>query len=269
MARRRQRHSVSRLEVRLRVGAKGVLEDRVVIAPRVLAVIDGAGSPEPLWVGEQTGGSWAADFLASEVSMLDPRAADLVGALLAINARMRVAMKQAGVDPEDKARVPAASLVVACWSQDGTCRLVQVGDCVAGLQDNEGQFLMPFRMQQEPWEREALQRLDALRRRGADGITLEHERRALSSHQRAHIMNALDGFGTLAGDPAVEAHIREFETDSSRLVLASDGLDEGSDAIGEQLRRVILADRARPLLDGLGEPASQDDLAVLAVEFLS
>ncbi len=244
-------------------GSSGKIEDRIIVSGRVLAVIDGAGSPEPSSVDGTTSGSFAAQWVADRLVLLPP-GRDLRDYVLTANEEFAHALRERRIDPSAKPEVPAASLVVMVLSGGGA-DLVQIGDCLAGA-DRGGQEVGLFAMQQAPWDQLMQRELDELRAAGAAELEVALRKRELDRDSR-EVMNTAGGFGTFAGDPGVVAIVASAHLESvTRIVLASDGLTDWLRCDPETaLRRALKADPLLALLDPTVVPRGHDDLSVMRV----
>ncbi|MFN3954718.1 MAG: protein phosphatase 2C domain-containing protein [Pararhodobacter sp.] len=97
-------------------------EDRVVIAPHYLAVIDGASSLDERRDGSgRTGGALVADTLASALQALGPLPAEAL--VRALSRAVRAALDASGFATGPR---PAASAAIHCRQQ---AIVLRVGDC--------------------------------------------------------------------------------------------------------------------------------------------
>ena len=222
-------------------GRQGPLEDRFVVGPGYAAVIDGAGSPEPLEIDGLTGGQWIAAFLVRKLVCLEDNRTPLPHAIAEWIDECREELDRWGVDPRDHVRVPAASLVICRFSPSSPkMELAQIGDCVAAaFVDGHAESL--FRMQQEPWDRELQAAVSGDLQQGRDPTGTRTRLR----RKHREFMNSPNGYGTFTADRHALQFLELREVDWGPVVMASDG------------QGVFLRDRrGRPFLTSWREKSS-------------
>lgn len=228
-------------------GAPEAKEDRLVITPHFVAVIDGATSSTPLASGK-AGGIVAAEAIAAAVAAFP---ADIT-AREAVDAMTQAVFDATGDWPDESKNRPCAAVVVYSAMRQEVWRV------------NDGHF----RLDATPYEggklvdtvcytyRATMLRAKLLR--GLTTVTQELEKNAGISAIREFVtlQNAFEnnpddpmGYGVINGLPVPDKFIEIHSTEGAHeLVLCSDGFFHPPATLAEGLAELARLKREDPLL---------------------
>jgi hypothetical protein len=244
---------LTQIRVAERAAGSRPTQDRTVLLPRAVAVLDGASGPDP---AERDDG-WYADRLARELAgRLDDRRLDLAtvlaDAIAAVTSEYRLV----------PGRSPSSTVTLLRWDEDridglvlGDSPLVIFGgDTVEVVVDERLNAVAP---------RQRVAYHDRLARGGGYDDGHRALLRALVDEQQRH-RNRPDGYWIAEASPtaARQAIIRSWPTGAvSTAFLASDGVSRGiGRSVPDWTAALALVDRHGPdaLLDAVRAPEQAD-----------
>ena len=228
-------------------GDPAACEDRLIITPHFIAVIDGATSSAPLASGK-AGGIVAAEAIADTIQSLNPDAT----AHECITKASQAVFTATGVWPDASQNRPCAAIVVYSAARREIWR---VCDCHIRIDGTayDGEVLVG----QIPYTfRSAI--LRARLALGQTTVTAEQSRpreesliRPFVQVQNVFLNNPTDpmGFGAINGLPVPEKFIEVFKVpDAKEIILCSDGFFTPPATLAEGLAELKRLKHEDPLL---------------------
>jgi hypothetical protein len=244
---------LTQIRVAERAAGSRPTQDRTVLLPRAVGVLDGASGPDPA----ARDGGWYADQLARELAArLDNRRLDLAtvlaDAIAAVTSEYRLV----------PGRSPSSTVTLLRWDEDRIDGLVLGDSPLVVFTADAVEVVVDERLNAvAPRQRVAYH--DRLARGGGYDDGHRELLRALVDEQQRH-RNRPDGYWIAEASPtaARQAIIRSWPTGAvSTAFLASDGVSRGiGRSVPDWTAALALVDRHGPdaLLDAVRAPEQAD-----------